>query len=107
MMASQILKLVDFTKIQKFRWLKYKALFFLQIKFINYRPRATLWHKPCRCHLSNIMPDIMPDSILYDSMEWGKTCRFFLECVNHCIPQDKRDGFSCLIIITPMGLGKP
>ena len=77
MMASQILKLVDFTKIQKFRQLKYKALFFLQIKFINYRPRATLWHKPCRCHLSNIMPDIMPDSILYDSTGWGITCRFF------------------------------
>ena len=29
----------------------------------------------CRCHLSNIMPD----SIFYDSMGWGITCRgFFL-----------------------------
>ena len=53
------------------------------------------------------MPDIMPDSILYDSMGGGKTCRFFLEGVNHCLPQHKRDGFSCLIIKTPMGLGKP
>ena len=26
----------------------------------------------CRCHLSNIMPDIMPDSILYDSWDGGK-----------------------------------
>ena len=25
----------------------------------------------------------------------------------HCLPQLKRDGFSCLIILTPMGLGKP
>ena len=28
----------------------------------------------CRYHLSNIMPD----SIFYDSMGWGITCRFFL-----------------------------
>ena len=27
----------------------------------------------CRSHLSNIMPD----SIFYDSMGWGITCRFF------------------------------
>ena len=59
----------------------------------------------CRCHLSNIMPD----SIFYDSMGWGITCLFFffLKGDNHCLPQHKRDGFSCLIIITPMGLGKP
>ena len=31
----------------------------------------------CRCHLSNIMPDIMHDSILYDSMGWEINCRFF------------------------------
>ena len=58
----------------------------------------------CRCHLSNIMPD----SIFYDSMGWGITCRlYFFKGDNHCLPQHKRDGFSCLIIITPMGLGKP
>ena len=58
----------------------------------------------CRCHLSNIMPD----SIFYDSiMGWGITCLFFHNGDNHCLPQHKRDGFSCLIIITPMGLGKP
>ena len=58
----------------------------------------------CRFHLSNIMLD----SIFYDSMGWGITCPFFLKGDdNHCLPQHKRDGFSCLIIITPMGLGKP
>ena len=59
----------------------------------------------CRCHLSNIMPD----SIFYDSMGWGITCCFFFfsKGDNHCFSQHKRDGFSCLIIITPMGLGKP
>ena len=55
----------------------------------------------CRCHLSNIMPD----SIFYDSMGWRITCPFF-KGDNHCLPQHKRDGLSCLIIITPMGLGK-
>ena len=36
MMMSQILKSVNFTKIQKSRYLKNEALFFLQIKnFIN------------------------------------------------------------------------
>ena len=35
MMTSQILKSVDFTKIQKFRYLENKALFFLQIKKIS------------------------------------------------------------------------
>ena len=36
MMMSQILKSVNFTKIQKCRYLKNEALFFLQIKnFIN------------------------------------------------------------------------
>ena len=55
------------------------------------------------CHLSNIVPD----SIFYDSMGWRITCSFFLKGDYHCLPQHKRDGFSCLIIITPMGLGKP
>ena len=57
----------------------------------------------CRCHLSNIMPD----SVFYDSMGWGITCPFFFESDIDCLPQRKRDGFSCLIIITPIGLGKP
>ena len=59
----------------------------------------------CICHLSNIMPN----SIFYDSMGWGITCLFlfFFEGDIHCLPQHKRDGFSCLIIITPMALGKP
>ena len=65
----------------------------------------------CRCHLSNIMSD----SIFCDSMGWGITCLFFFllslffffKGDNHSLPQHKRDGFSCLIIITPMGLGKP
>ena len=48
----------------------------------------------CRCHLSNIMFD----SIFYDSVFKGD---------NHCLSQHKRDGLSCLIIVTPMGLGKP
>ena len=54
----------------------------------------------CRCFLSNIMPD----SIFYDSIGWGTT---FFEGDNHCLPQCKRDGFTCLIIITSMGFGKP
>ena len=60
----------------------------------------------CGCHLSNIMPD----SIFYDSTGWGVTCPFFLfffKGDNHCLPHHKKDGFSCLIIITPVGLGKP
>ena len=40
----------------------------------------------CRYHLSIIIPD----SIFYDS---------------HCLPEHKRDRFSCIIIITPMALG--
>ena len=56
----------------------------------------------CRSHLSNIMLD----NIFYNSMGWGITCLFF-KGDNHCLPQRKRDGFSSLIIITPMGLGKP
>ena len=56
----------------------------------------------CRCHLSNIMPDF----IFYDSMGWGITCPLF-KGDNHCLPQRNRDGFSCPIIITLMGLGKP
>ena len=46
MITSQILKLVDFTKIQKSRYLENETLFFLQIKkFINYTTRTTLWQK--------------------------------------------------------------
>ena len=43
MMTSQILKFVDFTKIQKSSYLENET-FFLQIKnFIDYTSRATLW----------------------------------------------------------------
>ena len=46
MMTSQILKSVDFTKTQKFRYLENETLFFLQIKkFINDTSKATLWQK--------------------------------------------------------------
>ena len=46
MMTSQILKFVHFTKTQKSRYLKNKALFFLQIKqFINCASVATVWQK--------------------------------------------------------------
>ena len=57
-----------------------------------------------RCHLSNIMPD----SIFYDSMEWGMTqfFLFFFRGGNYCHPQHRKDGFS-LITITPVGMGKP
>ena len=66
-----------------------------------------------RCHLSNIMPD----SIFYDTMGWRITqfvclfvcfllLLFFGRGGNHCLPQQRRDGFS-LITITPIGVGKP
>ena len=51
MVASQILKTVDFTKTQKFRYLENKTLTFFQKKkkkkenSINYTSRATLWQK--------------------------------------------------------------
>ena len=46
MMTSQILKFVDFTKIQKSRYLDNGTLFLLQIKkFVNYTLIATLWQK--------------------------------------------------------------
>ena len=46
MIASQILKFVDFTKKQKSRDLENETLFFLQIKrFMNNRSRATLSQK--------------------------------------------------------------
>ena len=46
MMTSQILKSVDFTKIQKPRYLENKILFFLQIKkLITHTSRASLWQK--------------------------------------------------------------
>ena len=45
-MASQILKSVDFTKTEKSRYLENETSFFLQIKkFINYTARATLLQK--------------------------------------------------------------
>ena len=41
MMTSQILKSVDFTKTQKWRYLENEILFFLQMKIlINYTPRV-------------------------------------------------------------------
>ena len=43
------------------------------------------------CHLNNIMPD----SIFYDSIEWGINC--FFKGDNHCFPQRKRIGFSLII----------
>ena len=57
----------------------------------------------CRCHLSNVMPD----SIFYDSMRWGTTLLFVFKGDSHSLSQNKRDGFSCLITITPMDLEKP
>ena len=46
MVTSQILKFVDFIKIQKSRYLESKTLFLLQIKkIINYTLRAILWQK--------------------------------------------------------------
>ena len=46
MMASQILKCVDFTKTQKSKNLENKTSFFLQIKkFTYYTSRATLLQK--------------------------------------------------------------
>ena len=43
MMTSQISKFMDFTKIQKTRYLENETLFFLKIKrFINYTSSATL-----------------------------------------------------------------
>ena len=44
-MMSQFLKFVDFTKVQKSRYLKDET-FFLQIKkIINYTSRTTLWQE--------------------------------------------------------------
>ena len=46
MMTSQILRSVDFTKTQKFRYLENEKLFYLQIKkSINYKSRATSFQK--------------------------------------------------------------
>ena len=46
MVMSQILKLVNFTKTQKSRYLENETLFFLQIQnFISYTSRAALWQK--------------------------------------------------------------
>ena len=45
-MASQILKPVDFTENKKSSRLENETLFFLQTKkFIRYTARATLWQK--------------------------------------------------------------
>ena len=58
----------------------------------------------CRCHLSNIMPD----KYLLSSMRvWDGRITCFFKGDNHCLPQHKKDGFFCLIIITPMDLEKP
>ena len=65
----------------------------------------------CRCHLSNIMPD----SIFYGSIGWEIILFYFILFIylsfkkgnNHCLPQHIRNGFSCVIIITLMTLGKP
>ena len=46
MMASHILRSVDFTKSQKPRYLENETSFSLQMKkFINYTSKATLWQK--------------------------------------------------------------
>ena len=44
----------------------------------------------CRCHLQDVF-----------------FFKFFFKGDSHCVPQPKRDGFSCLIIITLIALGKP
>ena len=45
-MRSQILKFVDFTKVEKSRYLESETLLFLQRKkFIYCISRATLWQK--------------------------------------------------------------
>ena len=54
----------------------------------------------------------MPDSMFYDSSGLGIIIFFFIFLFfckgdNHCLRQHKRDEFSCLIIATPMELGKP
>ena len=47
-MTRQILKVMDFTKTQKSRYLENETLFFLQIKkLINYTSMTTLWQKKC------------------------------------------------------------
>ena len=46
MVTAQILKAVDFIKIQRSRYLENETLFFLQMKrFINYTSRGTLLQK--------------------------------------------------------------
>ena len=56
----------------------------------------------CRCHLSNVMPD----SILHNSVGWGAGVTFFpLRDGNCCHPQHIIDGFS-LTTITPVGVRK-
>ena len=46
MMTSPILKSVDFTQTQKYRYRKNEILIFLPIKkFINYTSGATFWQK--------------------------------------------------------------
>ena len=44
-MTSQILKTVDFTKTQKYRYLENESVFFLQVKKNHYTSRATLLQK--------------------------------------------------------------
>ena len=45
MMTSHISKFVDFTKIQKSRYLENKTFFIKLKKIINYTSTATLWQK--------------------------------------------------------------
>ena len=67
MMTSQILKYVDFTKTQKSRYLKNKAIFFLQIKkIINYTSRATLLQK------NIFVAEVTPISGIRDHKNWEK-----------------------------------
>ena len=61
MMASQILKSVDFTKAQKSRYLENEILFFLQIKKIGITKPCTHLHSahfslyPALCNILNIL----------------------------------------------------
>ena len=61
----------------------------------------------CKCHLSNIIPDSIGDNLSGVFLHYFVFVFFKKRGDNHYLPQHKRDGFSCLIIITPMGLGKP
>ena len=71
MMTSQILKFVDFTEIQKSRYLENKALFLVQIKkFINSTSRATLWQK------NTFVAKGTFKSRKYNTLMYSLLCRF-------------------------------